>query len=100
MNKTSGIRIATVDLETGEPGDGAPLRSLKYAPAKTRGETVLARVRERASAGGGWLDLATPGEIIHACYVCDGGREGEIGEMGRADESGTAVLAGHPEVAA
>ena len=75
-------------LESGKlvatSGTKPPLRSLQYIPAATRGDTVLARVRERASAGGGWLDI--PGSTPHAAYV------GAVGPT-----STTAPIAGRAE---
>lgn len=80
--------LATVDLESGKlvatSGTKPPLRTLQYIPAATRGDTVLARVRERASAGGGWLDI--PGSTPHAAYV------GSVGPT-----STTAPIAGRAE---
>tara|TARA_B100002051_G_C16507566_1_gene521088 strand:- start:56 stop:475 length:420 start_codon:yes stop_codon:yes gene_type:complete len=84
----SGGWFGEVDLESGAlTGADLPMVSLQYASAATRGETVLDRVRARASAGGGWLDLPTPGATDaphHAAYVC-------------AVDARTASIAGHAE---
>ena len=84
----AGGWFARVDLESGAlTGANLPMVSLQYAAAATREETVLQRVRARATAGGGWLDIPTPGvngAPHHAAYVC-------------AIDARTASIAGHRE---